>query len=140
MYLENLVFDAVDPQRMGRFWEEALGGETLTDEDAGFETRLTIDGWPVLDLCFQRVPEPPTEPLRLHLDLLGGSRQTEVVERFGPQTHRERVQLAAERVGERAQLGGSESDVGIGGRNVGDRLKAEAERGEELSGFVMQVA
>jgi hypothetical protein len=82
MYLENLVFDAVEPQRLGRFWEAALGCETLTDESAGFETRLTIEGGPVLDLCFQRVPEPPSEPLRLHLDLLGGSRQTEEVERL----------------------------------------------------------
>ncbi len=82
MYLENLVFDAVDPQRMGRFWEAVVGGERLTDEHEGFETRLTIAGGPVLDLCFQRVPEPPAEPLRLHLDLLGGDRQTQVVERM----------------------------------------------------------
>ena len=26
MYLENLVIDAVDPQRLGRFWEAVLGG------------------------------------------------------------------------------------------------------------------
>lgn len=89
MYLENLVFDAVDPQRLGRFWEAVLGGDRLTDEPDGFETRLTIEGGPVLDLCFQRVPEPPgpaseqpSEPPRLHLDLLGGARQTQVVERL----------------------------------------------------------
>jgi hypothetical protein len=72
MYLENVVFDAVDPQRLGRFWEAVVGGERLTDVPEGFETRLAIEGGPVLDLCFQRVPEAPTEPLRLHLDLLGG--------------------------------------------------------------------
>ena len=82
MYLENLVFDAVDPQRLGRFWEAALGCERLTDEPDGFETRLTIEGGPVLDLCFQRVPEPPSDPPRLHLDLCGGARQTEEVERL----------------------------------------------------------
>jgi hypothetical protein len=82
MYLENLVFDAVDPQRLGRFWEAAVGGERLTDEPAGFETRLAIEGGPVLDLCFQRVPESPSEPVRLHVDLLGGARQAEVVERL----------------------------------------------------------
>ena len=59
MYLENLVIDAVEPQRLGRFWEAVVGGERLTDEPDGFETRLTIEGGPVLDLCFQRVPEPP---------------------------------------------------------------------------------
>jgi hypothetical protein len=82
MFLENLVMDAAEPQRLGRFWEAALGGERLTDEPEGFETRLRIEGGPVLDLCLQRVPEPATEPPRLHLDLLGGSRQTEVVERL----------------------------------------------------------
>jgi Glyoxalase-like domain len=82
MYLENLVTDAVEPQRLGRFWEAALGAERLTDEPDGFETRLTIEGGPVLDLCFQRVPEPPSEPPRLHLDLLGGAHQGGVVDRM----------------------------------------------------------
>ena len=82
MYLENIVFDALDPQRLGRFWEAALGTERLTDEVEGYETRLTIEGGPVLDLCFQRVPDPPSEPLRLHLDLLGGRHQASEVERL----------------------------------------------------------
>ena len=82
MYLENLVFDAVDPGRLGRFWEAAVGAEQLTDSPEGYETRLTVEGGPVLDLCFQRVPEPPSEPQRLHLDLLGDERQDEVVERL----------------------------------------------------------
>lgn len=82
MYLENLVVDAVDPANLGRFWESALGGETLTDEDGIFESRLSVEGGPALDLCFQRVPEAPSEPVRLHLDLLGGARQEEVVERL----------------------------------------------------------
>jgi hypothetical protein len=82
MYLENLVFDAVEPQRLGRFWEAVVGGERLTDEPDGFETRLTIEGGPVLDLCFQRVPEAPSEPLRLHLDLRGGARQAHEVDRL----------------------------------------------------------
>ncbi|MDO9496008.1 MAG: VOC family protein [Nocardioides sp.] len=82
MYLENLVFDAVDPQLLGRFWETALGCEQLTDEPAGYETRLTVEGGPVLDLCFQRVPETPTDAPRLHLDLFGGAGQADVVERL----------------------------------------------------------
>ena len=32
MYLENLVFDAAQPQERGHFWEQALGTKTLTDE------------------------------------------------------------------------------------------------------------
>ena len=44
MYLETLVFDALEPQRLGAFWEALIGGERLTDEPDIFETRLTIDG------------------------------------------------------------------------------------------------
>jgi hypothetical protein len=82
MYLENLVIDAVEPQRLGRFWEAALGSERLTDEPDVFETRLAVDGGPVLDLCFQGVPELPSEQPRLHLDLLGGARQGQEVDRL----------------------------------------------------------
>ena len=82
MYLENIVVDALEPQRLGRFWEAALGGERLTDEHEGFETRLAIEGGPVLDLCFQRVPEPPSGRPRLHLDVVGGASQAQVVERL----------------------------------------------------------
>ena len=82
MYLENLVMDAVEPQRLGRFWEAAVGGERLTDEPDGFETRLAIEGGPVLDLGFQRVPERPSDPPRLHLDLLGGADRTGAVDRL----------------------------------------------------------
>jgi len=82
VYLENVVVDATDPQVLGRFWEAALGTETLTDEPAGYETRLAIPDGPVLDLCFQRVPEPPTEPQRVHLDLRGAEEQQSVVARL----------------------------------------------------------
>lgn len=82
MYLENLVMDAVEPQQLGRFWEAALGTERLTDAPGIFETRLSVDGGPELDLCFQPVPERPSEPPRLHLDLSGGARQAEEVERL----------------------------------------------------------
>ncbi len=82
MFLENLVIDAVEPQRLGRFCEAVLGGERLTDEPECFETRLGVKGGPVLDLCFQRVSESPSQPPRLHLDLLGGASQTQEVERL----------------------------------------------------------
>ncbi|MDH2413848.1 VOC family protein [Nocardioides sp. CER19] len=72
MYLENVVFDATDPQTTGRTWEADLGTETLTDEEAGFETRLSVAGGPELDLCFQRVPDEPAERPRLQLDVRGG--------------------------------------------------------------------
>lgn len=82
MYLENLVFDAVDPGSLGRFWEAALGTEPLTDEPEGYETRLDYQGEFYLDLCFPRVPEQQSESLRLHLDLHGGDQQQAVVDRL----------------------------------------------------------
>ena len=82
MYLENIVIDALEPQVLGGFWEKALGTERLTDEADIVETRLAIEGGPTLDLCFQQVPEPPDDPVRLHLDLRGGADQAAVVERL----------------------------------------------------------
>lgn len=82
MHLENVVVDAREPQRLGRFWQAVLGSEPLTDEPGIFETRVAFGGGPVLDLCFQPVPEPPTGPWRLHLDLRGADRQAAEVERL----------------------------------------------------------
>lgn len=73
MHLENVVFDAVDPRTVGRFWEAALGTEPLTDEQGGYETRLAVPDGPVIDLCFQRVAQPPVGPQRIRLDLRGGA-------------------------------------------------------------------
>jgi len=81
MYLENLVIDALDPHRLGRFWEALLGATTLTDTEDAFETRLQVDDGPALDLCFPRVADPAPPGPRLHLDVSGGRRQDAVVER-----------------------------------------------------------
>ena len=82
MFLENLGIDALDPRRLGRFWEAALGTTTLTDAPVIFETRLDIDGEAYLDLCFARVPERNASPQRLHLDLRGGAEQEKVAARL----------------------------------------------------------
>lgn len=81
MYLENIVFDATDPDVLGRFWEAVLGTERLTDELGGFETRMAVSDGPTLDLCFQPVTDQPVERQRLHLDLRGAKAQPLVVER-----------------------------------------------------------
>jgi len=81
MYLENLVIDARDPLALGRFYEVMLGGRTLPEEPDLFETRLAVPDGPVLDLSFQRVDEPGAPDPRLHLDVRGGARQQEVVDR-----------------------------------------------------------
>ena len=82
MFLENLGIDALDPLRLGRFWEAALGTTTLTAEPDIFETRLEIDGEAYLDLCFARVPRRNDAPLRLHLDLRGGPHQAQIAEKL----------------------------------------------------------
>ena len=82
MHLENLVFDALDPQTLGGFWEAVVGAERLTDETDVVETRWTVAGDYWLDLCFQQVSEAPSAPPRFHLDLTGGDRQAEVVDRL----------------------------------------------------------
>ena len=82
MYLENLVFDARDPRRLGRFWEAALGSRELTDAEGIYETRLSVPDGPDLDLCFQLVPDQPAEDVRLHLDLRGGADQSTIVQRL----------------------------------------------------------
>ena len=81
MHLENVVVDAVDPQRLGRFWQALLGTAPLTDAPGSYETRLAVPDGPVLDLCFEKVPEPPRPGPRLHLEVSGGERQGEVVAR-----------------------------------------------------------
>lgn len=82
MFLENLGIDATDPVRLGRFWAAALGTAPLTVQPDLYETRLVIEGEAYLDLCFAQVPERPTAPRRLHLDLRGGAQQVAVAERL----------------------------------------------------------
>ncbi|NMO93581.1 VOC family protein [Actinomycetospora sp. TBRC 11914] len=90
MHLENIVWDARDPDRLGRFWAAALGAEPAGDDCH----RLHLgDTW--LDLCFQPVPDGPDDGRRLHLDVLGGASQ-------------------AARVDELLALGATRADIGQG--------------------------
>ncbi len=82
MRLENIVWGARNPHRLGTFWAAALGAEVTTDDGTGLEAHLDLGGGAFLDLCFQPVGEPPSSPPRLHLDLTGGDRQGEVVQRL----------------------------------------------------------
>jgi hypothetical protein len=80
--LENIVWDARDPHRLGRFWAAALGAELMTEEPDLVEARLQLTDDVFLDLCFPRVDPLSTSPARLHPDLTGGPRQQEVVQRL----------------------------------------------------------
>ena len=69
MRLENIVWDARDPHRLGGFWAAALGAEVITDEPDLVEARLQLSDEVFLDLCFPRVTSPAAPPARLRLDL-----------------------------------------------------------------------
>jgi Glyoxalase-like domain len=96
----QVVFDCADPDRLARFWAEALGYK-LQDPPPGYATweqwareqGIPEERWndvsAVVDpdgkgprLFFQRVPEPKTVKNRMHLDLnVGGPRGTPLDER-----------------------------------------------------------
>lgn len=82
MFLENLVVDAVDPPRLGRFWESALAGRRLTDGVDIFEMTVGAEGGPGINLCFQPVPAPATTSPRLRPDLAGGEHRADLVDRL----------------------------------------------------------
>lgn len=82
MRLENISIDAVNPVRLADFWEAALGTERQTTSLDLIETRLSIPDGPWFDICISQVPTPPVEPVRLHLDLLGGADRAEIVDRL----------------------------------------------------------
>ncbi len=82
MRLEGITLDVINPVRAADFWEAALGTERVTTALELVETRLTIPEGPWFDIGLAQVPAPPDEPLRLHLDLLGGAEQTAVVDRL----------------------------------------------------------
>jgi hypothetical protein len=107
----QVVFDCADPDRLARFWAEALGYK-LQDPPSGYATweiwareqgipeERMNDASAVVDpdgkgprLFFQRVPEAKTVKNRVHLDLnVSGPHGTPLDER------RPRVDAEAERL------------------------------------------
>jgi Glyoxalase-like domain len=107
----QVVFDCADPNRLARFWAEALGYK-LDDPPAGYqrwEDWLRDQGIPeerwndasaAADpdgagprIYFQRVPEPKTVKNRVHLDLDVSGGASVPIER-----RREQVEAEAERL------------------------------------------
>lgn len=76
------MWDARDPRRLGRFWAAAVGAEVITNEPDGVEARLRFTDGFFLDLCFPRVASPSMSPVRLRLDLAGGTACDESVQRL----------------------------------------------------------
>jgi hypothetical protein len=109
----QVVFDCVDPDRLARFWAQALGYK-LQDPPAGYATwedwareqGIPQERWnevsAIVDpdgrgprLFFQKVPEAKVVKNRVHLDLnVGGGHGTPLFER------RQRVDAEVERLEE----------------------------------------
>jgi Glyoxalase-like domain len=73
----TVVFDAVDPQRVARFWATALGREI---SESGPEWAV-LSGEPRID--FMKVPEGKTVKNRVHLDWYAPDREDEVERLIG---------------------------------------------------------
>jgi predicted enzyme related to lactoylglutathione lyase len=70
----SFVIDCNDPEKLAEFWAPALGYENAGT--FGSYVALVADGAPVFLL--QRVPEPKTGKLRMHLDFKVPDVETEV--------------------------------------------------------------
>ena len=63
---KDLVIDAVDPVRVGRFWADALAREIHPHRDGDADIRGRT---PRHTIWVNRVPEPKTVKHRVHLDI-----------------------------------------------------------------------
>src|SRR5690242_9613616 len=73
---EQIVVDAEDPARLGRWWAEALGYVVVHEDPDEVEIRRDRDQLP--GLLFTTVPEGKTGKNRLHLDLRPDDQEAEV--------------------------------------------------------------
>ena len=73
---EQVIVDAADPARLGRWWAAALEWTVVNDDPEEFEIRPAPERLP--GLLFARVPEPKTLKNRLHLDFRPDDRDAAV--------------------------------------------------------------
>jgi hypothetical protein len=78
--LIGVVFEALDPGALARFWAGALNG-TTPEEALGGEQTVIRTGDAVLRLRFVPETRPKATKNRLHLDLAGGTDPAREVER-----------------------------------------------------------
>ena len=76
--IDWLNVDTPDPERLARFWTEALGYEVLYSGDDGGEREVLIGGHGRPRILFYEVHDPKTVKNRLHLDLRPDDRDAEV--------------------------------------------------------------
>ena len=77
LMIEQVIVDARDPEALGRWWAEVLGGVVVEEDPEEFEIRPSPEDrtWALL---FVPVPDAKTAKNRLHLDLRPDDRDAEV--------------------------------------------------------------
>ena len=73
---EQVVVDAADPARLGRWWQEALGWVVVNEDPEEFEIRPGPERLP--GLLFVAVPDEKASKNRLHLDFRPEDQAAEV--------------------------------------------------------------
>jgi len=73
---EQVVVDAVDPVRLGRWWADVLGWVVVNDSPDEFEIRPAPDRLP--GLIFEPVKDSKASKNRLHLDFRPEDQESEV--------------------------------------------------------------
>ena len=73
---EQVVVDAADPVRLGRWWADVLGWVVVADDEDEFEIRALPDRLP--GLIFVAVGEQKVVKNRLHLDFRPDDQAAEV--------------------------------------------------------------
>lgn len=71
--LASVVFDAVEPRSVARFWAELLGWEVAVDRPDGVEIAAPDPDAPDVALTFLPARRPKTARNRIHLDLASRS-------------------------------------------------------------------
>ena len=74
--IHSVTFDCSDPARVGLFWSQALGYETVQRGDDYFWIE-SATGW-ATPLLFIKVPEGKQRKNRVHLDIETNDRAAEV--------------------------------------------------------------
>ncbi|GAA2540012.1 VOC family protein [Mycolicibacterium diernhoferi] len=75
-----ITFDCVDPDALGAWWTEAIGGD-LNAVAPGEFVMLSSEGRPTLG--FQRVPDPTPGKNKVHVDLHAEDKEAEVARLVG---------------------------------------------------------
>lgn len=82
LFVRSITIDSDDPVGLAAWWCQVFGVATHPDDHPGDPEALCDLGEGVPRLLFQHVPEAKTVKNRVHVDLLGGDRRDDEVDRL----------------------------------------------------------